>query len=210
MIPDIFEYWLSTPTSGMPFCTWCQTILPLSTWLQTILPQLLISGMSEYLPNGTHNEPRFQPSLPEALKPATNEKPQQLLKTELFPLMNKGFSSVVDFIAFIHSTQTFSCYELYNIIQFVEIASLLKLYLCIMVMTSVTLTVRLYPGTVVRPERPKEVLGVLADSKGAQVSLSHMPMFRTQIHHRFLSMWRTKRTIRNMSVIAESDHLGDP
>ena len=80
MISAIFEYWLSTPASGMPFCTWCQTILPL----------LLISGISEYLPSQT--------ILPEALKPATNEKPKQHVKTELFPLMKKGFSSVVDLI----------------------------------------------------------------------------------------------------------------
>ena len=62
------------------------------------------------------------------LKPATNEKPVQLVKTELPLLMKQGFSSMVDLIALIYFTQPLLYDELYNLIQFVEIACLLKLH----------------------------------------------------------------------------------
>ena len=97
MISVIFEYMLSTPAS-----------MPFRTWYQTILPILLIFGIFEYLPSQT--------IFSSSLEPATNERPEKLVNTELCPLLNKGLSSVVDN----YSTQPFPYYELYNVIQMVE------------------------------------------------------------------------------------------
>ena len=133
----------------------------------------MIHAISEYTLNiyssGKPIRTWFQTILAVLLKPAANERPEEaLLKIGLFPLMNKGFSSVVDLtITFEYFTQPILYYELYNMIQFVEIAILLTLHLCIMVVISVTLRVRCNTGTVVRPqnfckpgrlERPSEFI----------------------------------------------------
>ena len=63
-----------------------------------------------------------------------------------------------------------------------------------------------------------ESTDVLADVRGALVSLSHIPIFRAfqtsifkiQICYHFLTPWRSKRTIGRMFIRAEIDHLGDP
>ena len=187
MISVIFEYMLSTPAS-----------MPFRTWYQTISPILLIFGIFEYLPSQT--------IFSSSLEPATNERPEKLVNTELCPLLNKGLSSVVDN----YSTQPFPYYELYNVIQMVEITILLGLHLCIMVMIRVTLMSFCNAGKAVKSGQLVEFLcnagkaskpgqlveylcntgkmyqlgqlvestDVLADVRGALVSLSHMPIFR--------------------------------
>ena len=81
-------------------------------------------------------------------------KTKKLLNTELCPLLNKGLSSVVDN----YSTQPFPYYELYNVIQMVEIAILLGLHLYIMVMIRVTLMSFCNTGTTVKSVQLVEFL----------------------------------------------------
>ena len=77
------------------------------------------------------------------------------MKTEIFPLLNKGFSTVIDLN---YSTQPFPYYELYNVIQMVEIAILLGLHLYIMVMIRVTLMSFCNTGTTVKSVQLVEFL----------------------------------------------------
>ena len=63
-----------------------------------------------------------------------------------------------------------------------------------------------------------ESTDVLADVRGALVSLSHIPIFKAfrtsifkiKICYHFLTPWRSKRTIGRMFIRAEIDPIGDP
>ena len=239
MISAIFDYLLSTPTLGMPFRTWFQTLLPIA----------LISGISEYLMlttlcnAGTASKPvqlvegASQTIFSSSLEPATNERPEKFVNTELCPLLNKGLSSVVDN----YSTQPFPYYELYNVIQMVEITILLGLHLCIMVMIRVTLMSFCNTGKAVKSGQLVEFLcnagkaskpgqlveylcntgkmsqfGQLVEStdvldvRGALVALSHMSIFKVQTHYHLLSSGGRRGPFRKLFILPESDHLGDP